>query len=91
MPPPKPRNACYKDSIVAFLALKAHFSIADDHPTDTNLTELAKLMLQHDPRANSWKGQYYDACKLYIQENLEEVQRNSLDVDKLLHATPSVY
>jgi hypothetical protein len=45
MPSSKPRNAVYKDSVVAYLALKAHFAIADDHPREENMTELGKLML----------------------------------------------
>ena len=31
MPPPKPRNAPFKDSVVAYLTLKAHFAIADNY------------------------------------------------------------
>jgi hypothetical protein len=88
---PKPRNACFKDSAVAYLALKAQFAIADDYPSDTNVPLLGKLMLQHDALSNSWKGEYYEACKLFLSTNQEEMQRNALDMDKLLRAQPAIY
>jgi hypothetical protein len=93
MPPPRPRprNACYKDSIVAYLALKAHFAVADNHPKDSNVRELGKLMLMHDTRDDSWHGEYYSACKLFAMENLAEMQHNSLDIDNLLKAQNSSY
>jgi hypothetical protein len=47
MAPSKPRNATFKDAVVAELALKAHFYISDTYPKDTSAPELAKLMLQH--------------------------------------------
>jgi hypothetical protein len=52
MAPSKPRNASYKDTVVAELVLKAYFSISDTYPKDTSSQELAKLMLHHNPRGN---------------------------------------
>jgi hypothetical protein len=80
MPAPRPRNAFYKDSAVAYLALKAHFAVADNHPRDSNFQELENLMLLHDTRDDSWQGEYYSACKLFA-ENFEEMQDNSLGVE----------
>jgi hypothetical protein len=34
MAPSKPRNTAFKDAVVAQMSLKAHFAIADNHPTD---------------------------------------------------------
>ena len=71
MPSSKPRNAVCKDTVVAYLALKAHFAIADSHPKEENMTELGKLMLLHvphpiSPEIESWKGKYYYASKLLV-------------------------
>jgi hypothetical protein len=91
MPCPKPRNAVYKDSVVVYLALKAQFSIADNHPKEENMSELGKMMLLHVPNPNSqqtepWKGEYYDACKLFVKDNAAEIANNApdLDVESLL-------
>jgi hypothetical protein len=61
MPCPKPHTAVYKDSVVVYLALKAQFAIADNHPKEENMSELGKMMLLHVPNPNfqqteSWKG-----------------------------------
>ena len=96
MPSSKPRNAVCKDTVVAYLALKAHFAIADSHPKEENMTELGKLMLLHvphpiSPEIESWKGEYYYACKLFVQENAAEIAEAGLDVEKLLKAQASIY
>ena len=96
MPSSKPRNAVYKDSVVAYLALKAHFAIADDHPREENMTELGKLMLLHvphpiSPETETWKGEYYSACKEFVQENASEIAEAGLDVDKRLKAQGLIY
>ena len=43
--PAKPRNASFKDSVVAYLTLIAHFAFADNYPKDTNCAQLGKRML----------------------------------------------
>ena len=40
----QPRNAVYKDSIVAYLALKSHFAISDNYQSDESLNEIGTLM-----------------------------------------------
>ena len=81
MAPSKPRNSSFKDAVVAQMSLKAHFAIADNHPTDKSIPELAKLMLLHNPYpavgSSAWSGEYYEACKdfkktLGVQEHLVE-------------------
>jgi hypothetical protein len=47
MAPTKPRNTTFKDAVVAQMSLKAHFAIADNHPTDKSTPELAKLMFRY--------------------------------------------
>ena len=97
MPPPKPRNAPLKDSVVAYLTLKAHFAIADNYPKDTNCTHLGKLMLvqQQNPSgehgAPTFVGQYYDACKLFADENEDKMKQNSVCLDSLLRSQQSSY
>jgi hypothetical protein len=39
MAPSKPRNTTFKDAVVAQMSLKAHFAIADNHPTDKSTPE----------------------------------------------------
>ena len=96
MPSPKPRNASYKDSLVVFLCLKAHFAIADNHPKEENRDVLAKLMLENVPnyislQAEPWRGEYYSACKLFLHENAAEIAQNApeLDMEQLLKAQGS--
>ncbi len=81
MAPPKPppgRNALYKDSIVAQLALQAHFAISDDHPSNKNLSKLAILMFYHVQNAGNgaFKGEYYDVCILFARSNESEMKLN---------------
>ena len=45
MAPSKPRTAVYKDSVVAYLALKSHFAISDNRPYDRSVAALSALML----------------------------------------------
>ena len=49
MPSSKPRNAVYKDTVVAYLALKSHFAISDFYPKEANISELGKMMLLYVP------------------------------------------
>ena len=97
MAPSKPRNAVYKDSVVAYLALKSHFAISDNHPSDKSLAELSILMLHHIPGQSafdlSWRGEYYDACVLFARSNDAEMKQNKCSVEQLMQATvtPSSY
>ena len=95
MAPAKPRNSTFKDSVVAQLALQAHFAIADNHPTDKTGPDLAKLMLQHNPSAplgtSAWSGEYYAACKDFEMTNKAEMQQNSCTIDQFLKGTQSSY
>ncbi len=88
MAPSKPRNAVFNDAVVALCALKAHFAIADDHPTDKSGPDLYKLMLLHVPNAPrdspSWKGEYYAACQIFSRDNEPEMQRNNCTLESLL-------
>ena len=54
---PKPCNAGYKNSVVVYLALKAQFSIADNHSKEKNLSELGKTMHLHvfNSETEPWK------------------------------------
>ena len=75
--PPKPRNAVYKDSIVAYLALKSQFAIVDNYLSEWNITQLGHLMLLHvirliSPENECWTGEYYSACKFFLRENEAE-------------------
>jgi hypothetical protein len=45
MPCPKPCTAVYKDSVVVYLALKAQFAIADNHPKEENMSELGGFLI----------------------------------------------
>ena len=85
MPALKPRNAVYKDSVVAYLALKAQIAIADDHPSDTNVHQLGKLMLLHDPQASVWKGEYYDASVAVMSHTVElkDVKGRAKEMDSI--------
>ena len=79
MPSQKPCNAVFKDSVVVFLALKAHFAIADNHPKEEYLSEFGKMMLLHVPNPNSQeteqsKGEYYSACKLFVKDYAAALQ-----------------
>ena len=67
---PKPCNAGYKNSVVVYLALKAQFSIADNHSKEENLSELGKTMHLHvfNSDTEPWKGEYYSACKLFVKD-----------------------
>ena len=67
---PKPCNAGYKNSVVVYLALKAQFSIADNHPKEENMSELEKMMLLHVPKSETepLKGEYYSACNLFVKD-----------------------
>jgi hypothetical protein len=95
--PAKPRNTSFKDSVVAYLTLKAHFSIADNHPKDTNCAQLGKLMLVQqqnhsgDHGAPMFVGEYYEACKLFCRENDAEMKQNNISVDSLLKSQASTY
>ncbi len=60
MAPSKPRNTTFKDTVVAQMSLKAHFAIADIHPTDKSTPELAKLMLLHNPHPAEGSRQMYN-------------------------------
>ena len=97
MPPPKPRNTPFKDSVMAYLTLKAHFAIADNYPKDTNCTHLGKLMLvqQQNPSgehgAPTFVGQYYDACKLFADENEDKMKQYNVSLDSLLKSQHSSY
>ena len=96
MPPSEPRNAVYKDSVVAYLALKAQFAIADNHPKEHNILEPGKLMLLYvpypiPPETEPWKGEYYFACKLFLQENAAEIAEAGLDVEQLLRMPTAIY
>ncbi len=57
-----------------------------DVPNDANLharaNDAANLMLHHDARQYIWLGEIDEACKVYEQE----MQQDSIDVDKLLKA-----
>ena len=54
MPPTKPRNSLYKDSVVVYLALKSRFAIADNHPKEEEIMSgHGKLMLLHVPNSIS--------------------------------------
>ena len=55
---------------VVYLALKAQFSIADNHPKEENMSELGKMMLLHVPNSETepLKGEYYSACKLFVED-----------------------
>ncbi len=74
---PKTRNAVYKDSFVAYLALKSQFAIADNYLSERNITQLGHLMLLHvirliSPENECWTGEYYSACKFFLRENEAE-------------------
>ena len=90
-----PRNAVYKDSVVAYLALKSHFAVADSHPSDKSLAELGLLMLRHNLRpangASQWEGEYYDACVQFARSNDTEMKHNNCTVDQLLKANGTHY
>ena len=47
---PEPRTAVYKDSVVAYLALKSHFAISDNHPSDKSL-ESGEFMNEDEKKA----------------------------------------
>ena len=97
MPPPKPRNAPLKDSVVAYLTLKAHFAIADNYPKDTNCNHLGKLMLvqQQNPSgehgAPTFVGQYYNACKLFADQNSDKMKQNYFSLGSILKLQHSSY
>ena len=60
------------------------------------MTELGKLMLLNvphpiSPETETWKGEYYSACKVFVQENAGEIAEAGLDVDKLLKAQGLIY
>ena len=88
MAPSKPRNSSFKDAVVAQMSLKAHFAIADNHPTDKSIPELAKLMLLHNPYpavgSSAWSGEYYEACKDFEKTNEAEMKQNNCSLDQLL-------
>ena len=88
MAPSKPRNSSFKDAVVAQMSLKAHFAIADNHPTDKSTPELAKLMLLHNPHpaegSSAWSGEYYEACKDFEKTNEAEMKQNNCSLDQLL-------
>ena len=75
---PKPCNAGYKNSVVVYLALKALFSIADNHSKEENLSELGKTMHLHvfnsETEYEPWKGEYYSACKLFVKDYAAALQ-----------------
>ncbi len=83
-PPKQPRNAVYKDSLVAYLS---HFAWSDSHPTDRNGLALGKLMLHHAPIAASLEREYYHACVLFARFNVSEMHRNIYTVDLMLKAS----
>jgi hypothetical protein len=95
MAPPKPRNAVFKDSVVALLALKAHFAICDNHPKERTLLELAKLMLHHVPNAPqgapNWAGEYYEACNNFATTHEDEMRQNMCTIDNLLKGNQTGY
>ena len=76
---------------------QAHFAIADNYPKDTNCTQLGKLMLvqQQNPSgehgAPTFVGQYYDACKLFADENEDKMKQNNVCLDSLLRSQQSSY
>ena len=82
---------------MAYLTLKAHFAIADNYPKDTNCTHLGKLMLvqQQNPSgehgAPTFVGQYYDACKLFADENEDKMKQYNVSLDSLLKSQHSSY
>ena len=73
MAPSKTQNETFQDTVIAELALKAHFYISDTYPKDTSALELAKLMLQHNPQASegtpSWQGEHFEACKRFEKKH----------------------
>ena len=97
MPTAKPRTTTFKDSVMAFLTLKAHFSIADNYPKDTNCTQLRKLMLvqQQNPSCDHgapiFVGEYYEACKLFARDNDNKLKQNNIALDQLLKSQQSTY
>eukprot|EP00291_Cryptomonas_curvata_P001546 CAMPEP_0172178108 /NCGR_PEP_ID=MMETSP1050-20130122/15834_1 /TAXON_ID=233186 /ORGANISM="Cryptomonas curvata, Strain CCAP979/52" /LENGTH=420 /DNA_ID=CAMNT_0012850753 /DNA_START=16 /DNA_END=1274 /DNA_ORIENTATION=+ len=87
MAPPKPRNAVFKDSIVALLSLKAHFAITEKYPKEKRVLEVSKLMFQHFPNAPGtppWSGEYYDACENFAKTYEAEMKHNGCTVENLL-------
>ena len=60
MAPSKPRNASYKDVVVAELSLNAHFLISDTYPKETSSQELTKLMHHHNPKENDGNPSCHD-------------------------------
>ena len=66
-----PRSGAYKDTVVAQLALQAHFAIADDLPSNKNLSDLGRLMFHHVANAGAcaFQGEYFEACKRFARTN----------------------
>ncbi len=43
------------------------------------------------PETKPWKGEYYFACKLYLQENAAEIAEAGVDVEQLLRMPTAIY
>ena len=62
MAPSKPRNSTFKDAVVAQMSLKAHFAIADNHPTDMSTPEL-----------DAWQADRYPVVRRQMYNRQVEV------------------
>ena len=76
MPPPKPRNAPLKDSVVAYLTLKAHFAIADNYPNNWSTSSSSV------PEGNSSPGVIEDRMLVAFEKSVElaEIQMRSHEI-----------
>ena len=70
MPPPKPRNAPLKDSVVAYLTLKAHFAIADNYPNNWSTSSSSV------PEGNSSPGVIEDSTQVQMLVAFEKSVKN---------------